>query len=240
MAYTTYTLSARIVLMLALLQPFSLIASEDTVESLKAEILKTAESYSGQGDPDFSKEKVLEALTQKLLKIAPQPPLKERMLLLYGSWKQIFGPYDYRNDKRGVDPEIGTDEIYQTVFPGGYYYNISPIYEKGDRTKVRIGLLRGEYKLDEKEPNKVNVHFTRYPGIKGRPKDNTPLWKLPALAEAEKLPDEITIVPRIIIWAFVGNGALDEVYTDKNMRITLGGDGTTSGKKSIYIMTKVQ
>ena len=51
----------------------------------------------------------------------------------------MWGPYDYRNEKRGVDPELGVDEIYQIVFKDGYYYNVSPNFKKGDKTKNGSG-----------------------------------------------------------------------------------------------------
>lgn len=212
-----------------------------TVQQLKTQIIALAQSFQGQGDPDYSKQMLLEALVSKLLDLNPQPPVKERLNILYGVWKQVWGPYDYKSeDSRGIDPELGIAEIYQSVFAGGYYYNISPLYKKGDHNQERTGYLRGEFELDDEYPNRINVHFTRYPGINGRPTDGIPIWKLAPQAENDQLENEITIVPWIIVQLFFGTGSLDEVYTDQDLRITFGSNGKPKSKKAIYIMTRVQ
>ncbi len=210
------------------------VSATRTVAVIKADILALAQSYIGQGDPDFSKQRALELLVRELLGAAPQPPVRERLDLLAGPWYQVWGPYDYRNDDRGtVDPKITVDEIYQVVFREGYYYNVNPV-----RGKDRIALLRGEYNLVPGYPDMLAVRFTRFPGNKGRPED-IPIWELAALAEAGKLPDKTTIVPGFIVRWFFGGGALREVYTDADMRITYGGgrvDDRTD--EHIYIMTR--
>ena len=209
------------------------------IEALKKNIIELAESYKGQPDQDFSKQKSLDVLVNQLLALAPQPPVAQRLELLYGPWEQVWGPYDYRNNDRGVDPELGVDEIYQVIFPDGYYYNVSPLYKKGNRNKERIGLLRGEFKLDESEPNVLRVQFTSYPGVKPRPTEYA-LWELPALAESKELKNRITIVPSVVVRLFFGAGALREVYTDENLRIAYGSNGKNFEDESIYILRKVK
>ena len=121
-----------------------------------------------------------------------------RLSILAGAWKQVWGPYDYRNDDGGIDPKIGIKEIYQVVFTEGYYYNVAPYYPNGDKTKEQISLLRGEFRLHPKKPNALRVKFTNYPGVETRPAQ-IELWELPALAEAGRLENEITIVPTWIV-----------------------------------------
>jgi hypothetical protein len=209
------------------------------VRSLKQEILELAQAYAGQGDPDFSKQKSLDPLVKRLTALTSPPPVKERLNLLHGTWKQVWGPYDYRDRKRGVDPELGIDEIYQVVFPGGYYYNVAPLYEKGDKSKMRVALLRGEYRLDGRGTELLRVKFTRYPGVKGRPAD-TPLWELASLAESGRLENRTTIVPTFIVKLFFGGGVLREVYTDEDLRILYGSDGKNFDREFIYVMTRVR
>lgn len=212
----------------------------ESVETLKAEIVALAQSFEGQGDPDFSKQRQLDALVERLLALAPQPPVEARLDLLQGAWRQIWGPYDYRNDDRGVDPEVDVDEIYQVVSPGGYYYNVAPFYKGGDRSRVRIALLRGVYQPADGYRDMLKVRFTRYPGVRGRPE--TPLWELPALAEADELEDKISIVPTFIVRIFFGGGGLREVYTDQDLRITYGADGLAPEdrrREAIYVMERV-
>lgn len=209
------------------------------VRETKHEILTLAKSYSGQGDPDRSKQRSLEPLVQKLLSQAPQPPVKDRLRLLAGAWKQIWGPYDYRDDRRGVDPNLGIDEIYQVVSERGYYYNVSPDYKAGDRSKERIGLLRGEYRPDEKNENLLRVRFTSLSGVRARPTDKH-LWELPALAESHELKNRTTVLPGPLVRLSFGGGALREVYTDEDIRITYGSNGKDLSKDFIYVMTRVK
>ncbi len=68
------------------------------VESLKGDIISLAETFQGLGDADFSKQHALDSLVEKLLRIAPQPPVKKRLPLIAGVWKQVWGPYDYRKE----------------------------------------------------------------------------------------------------------------------------------------------
>ena len=77
------------------------------VAAIKADILALAQSFAGQGDPDFSRQEALEKLVTELLAAAPQPPVAARLDLLAGPWYQVWGPYDYRGGDRGtVDPKI--------------------------------------------------------------------------------------------------------------------------------------
>ena len=206
------------------------------VGTIKADILALAQSFVGQGDPDFSRQKALEVLVTELLTAAPQPSVAVRLDLLAGPWYQVWGPYDYRGGERGtVDPKITVDEIYQVIFRDGYYYNVNPVHGKN-----RIALLRGEFQLVPDYPDMLQVRFTRFPGNKGRPED-TPIWELAAMAEAGELPAKITIVPGFIVRWFFGGGFLREVYTDADMRITYGGDHADDRTdEHIYIMTRPQ
>lgn len=212
---------------------------QETVGDLKTQIFNLAKSYEGQGDPDQSKQKTIEVLVDKLIKENPMRPVADRISLLAGAWKQVWGPYDYRNDNGGVDPKLGVNEIYQVVFADGYYYNVAPYYPKNDKSREQIGLLRGEFKLDGSDANGLRVKFTKYPGVQPRP-NNMNIWDLAALAEADHLENEITIVPTFIVKLFFGGGKLEEVYTDSDMRILYGSKGKKNARRSIYIMSRVQ
>jgi hypothetical protein len=213
--------------------------SNAEVGMIKSEIVSLAKSFAGQGDAEFSRQKAFDPLIKRLLRANPQAALQDRLPLLYGAWKQVWGPYDYRGNKRGVDPEIGVDEIYQVVFQGGYYYNVTPLYKNGDRTRERIALLRGEFKPDPEFPDVLLVRFTRYPGLSGRPKSGPNLPGLPRLVEEGKLQSDIAIVPTWIVRAFFGGGALKEVYTDADLRILYGADSNRFERPALYIMTRV-
>ncbi len=212
--------------------------AQRSVEAIKADILDTAQKYAGQGDPDFNIQNELQPLVDELLEASPQPPVRERLHLLAAPWKQVWGPYDYDFDERGVDPELDLDEIYQVVSKDGYYWNIAPTYQDGDRSNVRISTLRGEYKLLDDRPDMIKIRFTRFPGVKGRP-ENLQLWKLAELAEKRQLPNKTTIVPTWIVRLFFGGGGLREVYTDENLRITYGDDSISDrSQEYLYIMVR--
>jgi hypothetical protein len=149
------------------------------------------------------------------------------------------GPYDYRNNKRGVDPSLGVNEIYQVASKDGYYYNVAPDFKKGDKTKERIGFLRGEHKLDPQNESLLRVKFTNLYGVKVRPTGKQ-LWELPALVESGQLENRKTVIPGFIVKLFFGGGALREVYTDEDMRILYGSNGKDFTKECIYVMTRVK
>lgn len=213
-------------------------ANSFEISLVKAQIVGLAKIYEGQGDPDFSKQKRLDVLVNKLLALSPQPPISERLPLLDGVWKQVWGPYDYRNDDRGVDPNLGVKEIYQVVSRDGFYYNVSPLYKNGDKKKERIGLLRGEFKLDQNFKDVIRVKFTNYPGVNPRPK-GVRIWELAEAAEAGELENKITILPSIFVKLFFGGGALREVYTDKDLRLAYGSNGKSFERESLYVMVRV-
>jgi hypothetical protein len=228
-----------IFLLIGLLQTPMAQASLETTESLKQQIFRMAQSFEGQADPGQSKQRELEKLVKKLVAQTPMPPIKERIPLLEGAWKQIWGPYDYRNDDGGIDPKIGIYEIYQVVSANGYYYNVAPYYPNERKDREQIGLLRGEYKLDSSNPNGLRVKFTNYPGVEPRPA-KMQIWELADLAEAGELENEITIVPTWIVRLFFGGGTLDEVYTDRDMRILYGQGAKKNARRFLYVMQRME
>lgn len=227
-----------ILLVMALGLASPLFAKAQTVAEIKMELITTAQKYEGLGDPDFKIQNTLEPIVKKLLATAPpQKPIKDRIPVLAGTWKQVWGPYDYRNGDRGVDPELGVLEIYQMVSSDGYYYNVSPQYKNGDKNQERIGLLRGEFELNKKDDNALDVEFVSFKGVEGRPTDK--IWTLAALSEAGTLENEITIVPSWIVKLFFGGGTLIEVYTDADLRV-LYGTGGQFDEPYLYVMTRVK
>lgn len=213
--------------------------NQRTVEEIKADLIARATAYMGQGDPDFTIQRELDELVAELLEANPQPPVAERLPLLEGTWQQLWGAYDYQSGGRQVDDNLKVDEIYQVVDPGGFYYNVAPLWEKDGKTVQRIALLRGEYRPVEETRDQLRVRFTRYPGNKGRPADK-PIWELAELAEKRELPDKTTIVPTLIVRLFFGGGILREVYTDETLRLTYGSDGKNFEKDHLYVMVRVE
>lgn len=222
---------------LVVLLSSSLALATTRVEQLKKEIFQMAESFQGQGDPDGSKQMKLEVLVSDLLIANPQPPVTERLNLLYGPWKQIWGPYDYRSNNRGVDPSLDSQNIYQVVFEGGFYYNVNPSLDKNGKARNTV-LLRGEFSPEPGSRDVLRARFTNLRHIPGLPQNGLRFQDLPALSESRKLPNERTTLPRFFVRLFFGGGFLEEVYTDHDMRILFGSglDGDVSN--FIYVMQR--
>jgi hypothetical protein len=215
----------------------AVVSSEAEIAEMKRELIYLASQFTGQGDPDFKIQNQLEPYVERLLKMNPQPPVKERLTLLHGVWKQVWGPYDYRNDERGVDPTLEVTEIYQVVDPDNFYYNVSPNYKNGDRSRERINYLKGQYSLSKSDPNGLDVRFVKFPGMSQRP-IGRPIYDFVKEAEDGTLPNMITVVPTPIVRLFFTGGTLREIYTDETLRILYGSNTKEFKKKYLYIMIR--
>jgi hypothetical protein len=159
----------------------------NTVARVKSELLAVAQSHKGEGDPKFEIQKQLEPYVQRLMELAPQPPIAERKDSLVGAWQQVWGPYDYREtEKRGVDPAADPDNIYQVVFPQGYLYNVANDLDRRTQQPRRTILLRGEYTL--KPNNKLDVQFTNLRRLNPMAPNASRYVSLPALSETGRQP----------------------------------------------------
>jgi hypothetical protein len=213
--------------------------SSQNIRALKREIFQAAESFKGQGDADGTKQKKLEILVGKLLKANPQPPLNQRLHLLYGAWQQIWGPYEYRNNDRGVDPTLDVNNIFQVVFEDGYYYNVNPSLDSRGKPNYTV-LLRGEFSLLQNSGNVLRAKFTDLRRIPGLPSAGLRFQDLPQLSEEASLPGQRNALPPFLVRWFFGGGYLNEVYTDHDLRITFGSGANNAVQNYIYIMKRVK
>ena len=212
---------------------------DDEIELIKKTIIKSAEKYQGQGDPDFKIQNELEPLVQKLLTLDPQSKVIDRLPQLYGVWKQVWGPYEYRKNDRSVDPTLNVKEIYQVISPSGFYYNVSPNLNPKSNKEKNINYLKGQYILSKKDPNGLDVKFVKFIGMKNRPTEK-PIYQYVDEAERNQLPDQITVVPKLIVKLFFDGGTLREIYTDEDLRILYGSNNKEFKKQYLYIMTRVK
>jgi hypothetical protein len=230
---------------LAFLMSFNILASDFTaveklndVKSLKTEIIKIAEFYSGQGDEDFKIQNTLTPYVDKLLKLNPMPVVANRIDVLAGAWKQVWGPYNYRNEKRNVDPTLDPDKIFQVVSEDGYYYNVSNQFKKRKKVTKSTSLLRGIYKIQE--GNGLKVSFTKLTKLKGKPKNGLRYIDLPELSEAGHLKGERKVLPNWFIRRTFSGGVLVEVYTDHSLRLAYGTNSREFNQPYLYVMTRVE
>jgi hypothetical protein len=212
---------------------------DEDIKLLKETIIKTAESYQGQGDPDFKIQKELEPLVTRLLALEPQLNVIDRLPLLFGVWKQVWGPYEYRKNDRSVDPTLNAKEIYQVISPAGFYYNVSPNMIPKSNEEKNINYLKGQYVLSKKDPNGLDVKFVKFIGMKKRPTEKA-IYQYADEAERNQLPTQITVVPKLVVKLFFGGGTLREIYTDEDLRILYGSNNKEFKNQYLYIMTRVK
>jgi hypothetical protein len=211
----------------------------EDINNLKQNIVTTALKYQGQGDPEFKIQKELEPLVQKLLILKPQTKVNDRLSLLFGVWKQVWGPYEYRKNDRSVDPTLNATEIYQVISPEGFYYNVSPNMDEKTNKEKNINYLKGQYTLSKLDPIGLDVKFVKFIGMKNRPTEK-PIYEYIDEAERDQLPTQITVVPSFLVKLFFGGGTLREIYTDENLRILYGTNNKEFKNQYLYIMTKVK
>lgn len=211
---------------------------DEEIKLIKQTIIKTAGKYQGQGDPEFKIQKELEPLVSKLLNLAPQLNVIDRLPLLFGVWRQVWGPYEYRKNDRSVDPTLNAKEIYQVISPEGFYYNVSPNMIPKSNKEKNINYLKGEYVLSKKDPNGLDVKFVKFIGMKTRPTEK-PIYQYAEEAERNQLPNQITVVPKLVVKLFFGGGTLREIYTDEDLRILYGSNNKEFKNQYLYIMTRV-
>jgi hypothetical protein len=219
-------------------QEFTPVSSLNNVTALKSEIVKIARFYKGQGDEDFKIQNTLQPYVDKLLVLSPQPVIANRIDILAGAWKQVWGPYNYRNEKRIVDPQLDPDNIFQVVSANGYYYNVSNQFKKKSKETKSTSILRGIY--DIQPGYGLKVSFTKLTRIKGKPSHGLRYIDIPALSENGILENEKKVLPNWFVRRTFSGGILVEVYTDEDLRITYGTNSNEFSKPYLYIMTRVE
>jgi hypothetical protein len=209
-------------------------------QALKKEILYQAEAWQGQGDLDGSKQAALTNKVNQLLQLCPQSSVQERLPIIAGAWQQVWGPYTYRDNSRGIDPHLDPKRIYQVVFKDGYYYNVSPSLDSKGTPKNQTVLLRGEYQVNKlpKDKNVLAIHFTNLRRVEGDPPQGMTYESLPALAEAHQI-QQSTVLPSFFVRLFFGGGFLREVYTDEDVRITYGAKKSSFKDSYLYILKRI-
>ena len=205
----------------------------------KQQLIAKATDFKGQSDPDRSKQQAMEVLVKQLLVDCPPAPLAQRLPLISGAWQQVWGPYTYRDRSRGVDKTLDPNNIYQVVFPEGFYYNVSPDRDSEGKSKNRTVLLRGEYRLDEKDPTRLSVKFTNLQKLPGEQADPLTYGNLPQQVVNQQLQPK-NILPGWFVRLIFGGGSLQEVYTDDDLRITYGSSKSNLKNNYIYVLKRVK
>ncbi|MDX2187868.1 MAG: hypothetical protein SFV32_13110 [Opitutaceae bacterium] len=217
----------------------SALASPSEVASLKAEVIERAKAISGRGDPDFSLQRQLDPLVRRLVEISRGVPVAERMHVLEGTWKQVWGPYNYRAQDRTVDPTLETSSIYQHVRADGSYFNACIVYEKGDRTRPRVSLLRGKLSPVPTNANQLRFQFTEYLKVVGERERQLGMPELAARFSRGEVKEARTVLPGWLVRVLSSEGILEEVYTDETLRLLYAFPAGAPERAHLYVMTRV-
>lgn len=208
----------------------------NSVGDLKEVILEIAQDNLGKPDQDFKIQNKLVPYVDKLLKLAPQGPIKNRIKTLTGRWQQVWGPYEYRKYDRSIDPTTDPSLIYQVIFEDGYYYNVANTIDPKTGKSDGTTLLRGKFKV--KKGNDLKVRFTNLRKLDGFPPEGLSYTDLAELSENDELEGQRNSLPSIFVRLFFGGGVLKEVYTDDTMRITYG-TSRQADAPFLYVLVRV-
>jgi hypothetical protein len=213
-------------------------ASTAEMAHVKAEILRLATSFSGKGDPDFQLQRQLDPLVERLVDLCQPPSVGERAGLLEGTWKQVWGPYNYRSLDRSVDPALDTASIYQFVEGNRRYANVCIVFDSADRARPRVSLLRGELQPGDRGDS-LAYSFTGYYVLPGVDPASLRLADLPRSFSAGELTAARPVMPGWLVRLLSTDGVLREVYTDESLRLLYAHPHGKPEKAHLYVMTRV-
>jgi hypothetical protein len=194
------------------------------IQKLKAEIIHIAKSatakFARQNEFDPKTRKKLDPLVQALAATAKPKTVQEQLVASVGSWKNLWSDLPYTT--------AIANQIYQVVFPTGYYYNVSKYVT--DKGEVYTSLIRGAYTLKDKD---FEIAFTKAVKSKGYPPKGTDLYRQAMLAELGLYDDN---VDQENSQGLGRPGTLTTLYIDNDIRV-IGGELRENGvTDSLFIL----
>lgn len=196
------------------------------VERIKNEIMNLAKSFTGQVDPDGSKQSRLEDKIEELKSYIPNLSMEERAENAIGAYRQVWGPYAFDGSDsvpRGMD----VNNIYQVIDANGFYYNFAKYKFGPVRSRT---FLRGNFEVTS---DRIEVEFDQTGIILGE--RQTPMPLLVSKLEnrevrAIRFPD---FLPPVGI-----SGALIEIYADEDIRLNYGVIGDDIQDPALFVMER--
>lgn len=205
-----------------------------SAQEVKSEIMAVARTYQGQGDADFSRQAKIDALVNELVAASPQVRVTDRLSLLTGSWKQVFGPYVY-NRSRSANRLLDAENIYQVIKPNGVYYNIARTPFLG---KSLTAVFEGQYKV--LSDTTLSAQFVKMTVLWGAPKTAAEYVALPEQIAAGTAPHVLKIPGFLTKSLLKQKGLLREVYTDADLRIMYGSTESGVLHDYVYVLQRVK
>jgi len=200
---------------------------EKRIEQLKREIVRIGRRATAElkRQNEFRPETrvALDPLVAELARLAPAKSLTQQLAYSLGAWKNIWSDLPFTT--------AIASQIYQVVFPGGYYYNISR-YERGN--EVYTSFLRGEYLLRESD---LAINFTKAVKDEGFPRRGSDIYRLAMRAEQGEFDTNLDEENS----RGVGQrGNLVTFYIDDEIRVIGGGTLDGSVPSSLFILERVK
>lgn len=201
------------------------IGEQRRVAVLKAAILGISERAQGTCDEDDNNRVVaaiLNRLTDRLVAVTGSRTEPEKLPQVTGGWKQVWSDLD-----SGSPICTSADDIYQVVFPDGYYWNIAELAAPG--APASQGFLRGAYEVT---PDFLEIEFTRQAVSPVVSPPGTDLVDLAGRAEAGAFVP-LPAGPPVGV-----RGELQNTYVDDDLRIVRGLDDRPGATASIFVLVR--
>lgn len=199
------------------------------VSVLKKQILAMARAEQGKSDADGARQKEFLAMAKQLASMVPARTQAEFAQNAVGPWHQIWGPTSFKGSGP-VSLKLDPAMIYQVIAADGTYTNVGVYHLAGHEV---VGLLKGAYKV---EADQISLQFTKSSFLAQKVPAGKSLSDLPKMADQGQL--RLLTFPSFVPPVGI-RGALHEVYSDADLRITEGTQGGQAGR-TLFILERTK
>lgn len=201
--------------------------ADTRVQQLKQQILQIALTNEGKTANVAKVRKTLDPFIAELVSLVPNRTEPEKLAQVVGAWQQVWT--DGVEIFEGPPPgKFDFSDIFQIVFPSGYYYNIGRYQRSGIDWTV---FLRGSFIA---QPESLNVTFTKYVYGSGWLFTGSDLIYQALRAEAGVFDKQPFNPPNNPIG--LPQLALSNIYVDNDFRLLQAGSGPMS---SLFVLVRV-
>lgn len=197
------------------------------VQQLKQQILQITLNAEAKTRNVAQVRKTLDPLIAELVSLVPSRTEGEKLVQVIGAWQQVWtdGVEIFQGPQPG---RFDLSDVFQVVFPNGYYYNIARYQRPGIDWTV---FIRGSFVV---QPESLNVTFTKYVYGNGWLFTGSDLLYQALRAEAGAFdaqpfnpPNNPVGLPQL---------PLSNIYVDNDFRLLQAGSGPRS---SLFVLVRV-
>ena len=200
------------------------------IAGLRAEIFEIAEAAQGDCDGQDNSPAVRERISELIDQLALLTPTRtesEKLSDIVGGWQQIWSDTRFTSIP-GVCFEA--EDIYQVVYPDGFYYNISQVRFLG---RTYTNYTRGEYEVGT---DFLPIVFTNNFFARGGLEPGTNLVDLGLQAENGEIA-RAPFIPSIPLNG--ATGRLGNWYVDEELRVITDGRSARESN-GIFVSRRVE